>query len=331
MCLYPRTILNPKFKPNKKNGGKPPVCTDERLRYIQIKCGMCLECRKQKKREWITRLSEEIRNDNQCHFMTLTIDDEHMKTLSEKYKIDKPNDIATKAMRLYLELIRKHTKKSVKHWAITELGEKKGRIHLHGIFWGNAKTLMEKWRFGFTFKGSFVNEKTINYITKYMLKQNPYDLNFQGKVLCSKGIGMAYFEREDVKRHAFKGEKTKETYKMRNGAEVALPEYFKRKIWTEEEREKLRLIKDEKGIGYIMGQKYETADEYKKHNLLLTYQRLSLEIIRDNFDEYQKRKKIRKEWDNYKYIKGWNRKENKRKKDELRKLAKQGKAFVRWS
>ena len=47
MCLYPKLILNRKYLPNKKNGGIPPKCPDERLRYVTAACGKCYECRKQ--------------------------------------------------------------------------------------------------------------------------------------------------------------------------------------------------------------------------------------------------------------------------------------------
>ena len=56
MCLYPTYVKNPKYKPNKKNKGKPPVCKDRRLLYIPTKCGCCIECRKEKQREWRVRL-----------------------------------------------------------------------------------------------------------------------------------------------------------------------------------------------------------------------------------------------------------------------------------
>ena len=39
MCLYPKLILNRKYLPNKKNGGIPPKCPDERLRYVTSACG----------------------------------------------------------------------------------------------------------------------------------------------------------------------------------------------------------------------------------------------------------------------------------------------------
>lgn len=135
---------------------------------------------------------------------------------------------ATQAIRMFLERCRKKTGKSVRHWFITELGEKKGRIHLHGIWWGDTE-LLQKWQYGFVYVGTFVSEKTIFYITKYMLKDNEYDLNFRGKILCSAGLGKGYLERIDAKRNAFKGKETNETYRLRNGQKINLPQYYRNK------------------------------------------------------------------------------------------------------
>ena len=96
----------------------------------------------------------------------------------------------------------KSTGKSVKHWFITELGHQKTeRLHLHGIVWGigNGKKITDNWKYGITFTGCFVNEKTIQYITKYITKIDEKHKDFIGKVLCSKGIGAGYIKRDDAK------------------------------------------------------------------------------------------------------------------------------------
>ena len=133
------------------------------------------ECRKKKAREWRIRLAEEIRH-NKSYFVTLTIDDDNLEMLKNELEITSvkgnENNIATLALRKFLERCRKKTGKSLKHWCATELGEDRGRIHLHGIFFGNqaAELTIEKWKYGYVFIGNFVNEKTINYISKYMLR-----------------------------------------------------------------------------------------------------------------------------------------------------------------
>ena len=73
MCLYPKLILNRKYLPNKKNGGTPPKCPDERLRYVTAACGKCYECRKQKARGWLVRMEEELRHNPNAIFITLIL------------------------------------------------------------------------------------------------------------------------------------------------------------------------------------------------------------------------------------------------------------------
>ena len=51
MCLYPKLIKNRKYMPNKKNGGNVPEVQDDRVLYVPVGCGNCIECKRQKKRE----------------------------------------------------------------------------------------------------------------------------------------------------------------------------------------------------------------------------------------------------------------------------------------
>ena len=52
MCYYSQLIKNPKYTPNKKNGGVVPYMADKRVGLVPIGCGECKECRKAKQREW---------------------------------------------------------------------------------------------------------------------------------------------------------------------------------------------------------------------------------------------------------------------------------------
>ena len=185
-------IKNPKYLPNKKNNNNPPEITDERVKWVPVGCGNCMECRKQKKREWLIRMNEEIKHDRTGKFITLTfsnesiyriingLDTEGKKTSQpiknlDGYELD--NEIATIAVRRFLERWRKKHKVSVKHWLITELGQPDHKhrgtenIHLHGIIFTENKDEIEKiWQYGFVYTGKFVNERTINYCVKYSTK-----------------------------------------------------------------------------------------------------------------------------------------------------------------
>ena len=166
MCLYPIQIRNPKYLPNKKNKGRIPTIADERTRYVPIDCGVCIECRAKKARNWQVRMTEEIKYDNTGEFVTLTFSEESLKELKEKLNTEVENEIAKEAVKLFRERWRKKYKKSIKHWLVTELGHNgTERIHLHGILFTENKEDIEKmWGYGWVYIGDYVNEKTINYV-----------------------------------------------------------------------------------------------------------------------------------------------------------------------
>ena len=294
MCLYTKYVKNPKYLPNKKNGGNPPPLLDKRLEYVPVKCGKCMECRKQKQREWIVRLSEEWKaHPKDLKFVTLTISDKSFYELRE-LKNETENDLCTKAVRRWLERIRKKTKKSVRHWFVTELGEEKGRIHLHGFVWANAQLIFDTWKYGHVYIGNFVNEKSIFYMTKYMLKQNPIDKSFVGKVLCSAGIGNSYTKSFNACQNAYKKGQTNECYRLRSGKKINLPQYYRLKLYSDEERDALWIEKQERGYRYICGEKVRVDDEKSYNSILAFYQDKGVELYGDNPDEWDAEKQRRR-------------------------------------
>ena len=88
-----------------------------------------------------------------------------------------------------------------------------------------------------------------------MLKINENCPAFEGKVFCSQGIGRGYEKSTNARRNRYQGERTIETYKAENGRELPMPKYYHDKIYSEEEREKLWIIKQERGYRYIGGEK----------------------------------------------------------------------------
>lgn len=287
MCLYPKLIKNKKYEPNKKNGGIPPKPKDSRVLLVPVKCGRCMECRKAISREWQIRLQEEIKHDNSGQFVTLTFNDEQLWKLTEELgtKVDS-NELCTIAIRRFLERWRRKSKKSVKHWLITEHGHTSTeRIHLHGLlFTTSSKTDIEQlWQYGTIWTGNYVNCKTVNYIVKYITKLDSDHPGFQGKVHCSPGIGRKYEQSFNAQQNGYKEKKTDETYKLSNGAKVALPVYYRNKIYSEEEREKLWLEKIDKGKRFVNGVKtdvrtsqgrnhyYRALDEAQRLNRMMGY------------------------------------------------------------
>lgn len=263
MCLYTRYIKNPKYKPNKKNNGHTPKPVDERTLLVPIGCGNCIECREQLARTWKIRLYEEMKDNPECYFVTLTFNEDSLQWFKES--CDTENKAATAATRMFLERWRKKNKKSCRHWLITELGhEGTERIHLHGILFCNNEQIqdLEKiWKYGWVHIGEYCNERTINYIIKYITKIDNNHTDFRGKILCSPGIGSGYITQGRARNNTYRKEKTHEYYITNNGSKIAMPMYYRQKLWSDNERENLWLYKIEKKTKYIMQTPYDISNQ----------------------------------------------------------------------
>ncbi len=268
MCLYTRLIKNRKYQPNKKNGGQVPPLPllkngqpDKRVLAVPIGCGKCIECTKKKARDWQVRLTEDIKHYKHIQFVTLTFSDKSILALSkeidqELYGYKRDNAIAILAVRRFLENWRSKHGKSVRHWFVTELGgHGTENIHLHGlIYTDKINDIKEKWKYGYIWisgenKG-FVTDQTINYMVKYIHKVDMKHKHYKPRVLNSDAIGKGYIER-DGHRNKYNGTKTEERYKNNQGYNFGLPIYYRNKIYSEEEREKLWLQKLDKQIMYV--------------------------------------------------------------------------------
>lgn len=288
MCLYPRFTMNPRYKKNKKNGGVIPPCSDNRILYIPIGCGNCVECRKKKANDWMIRLHEEFRtNSKNCKFVTLTFDNNNLKKHQQKaietigleiFK-NKRKDIRNEgckiAVREFLERIRAKTGKSVRHWLITELGGGHNkRIHMHGFIWADADLIKEKWQNGYVYIGDYMSPQAITYTTKYVQKINKREPMYMPKIMTSSGIGNGWLKRSDAKRARFNGRDTIEEYVRENGRSSSLPIYYRNKLYSENQREELWINKLDKNERWIAGERvrlrdFDNIEDYKQEILRL--------------------------------------------------------------
>lgn len=266
MCLNPRKRKNPKYLPNKSNNFTPQLCPDPRLKYITFPCGKCFECRKRYGSDWRFRLHQEFLTSpsSRFHFVTLTFSDDWIYKLRNGYRTDRgvwingigfdasDNDLATIAVRRFLERYRRLYGKSLRHFFVTELGGLNGRIHLHGIIidckagrWSpNGKFYVDRsifdsiWKYGFTFLG-WCNSRTINYVTKYITKFDEYHPSFVPKVLTSPAFGKGYVTDVTIRYHQqFNNGNGVWHVTTSNGYQIAIPRYLKLKLFTESQLQK---------------------------------------------------------------------------------------------
>ena len=148
-------------------------------------------------------------------------------------------------------------------------------------------SILNSWKFGIADDGrstgrqGWVNEQTINYITKYVFKTDSKHIDFKGRIFASGGIGKAYLQNElNRYRHRFQGEKTNTTYTDSQGYTCGLPKYYRDRLYTEEERRKLWSIQLDKDEGKITIDGVEYLDkEESKHTINQAFKNNELKNI----------------------------------------------------
>lgn len=252
--MNPLWIVNPKYKKmagcydKDKSYSQKQFCLNSLLDsqtcenefgiwdyMITVPCGKCIACRTRIANEWKCRLLHEIqynvRNNVTMYFITFTLDEEH-------YGIAKQDHYYF--IRKWLERYRYLTGESLRHFIVTELGDKTGRLHYHGIVFGSklsADELKEEWRYC-NDKNKFigtVQEKTASYIVKYILKPNKWEeLSdwYQPRRYVSRGLGKCYCDDDINKSSHNRG--TGKWYCEFDGYKLALPRYYRDKLFTEE-------------------------------------------------------------------------------------------------
>jgi len=138
----------------------------------------------------------------------------------------------------------------IKYYCVGEYGSKTRRPHYHGIYFNiHPKTLQhiakDGWDKGNVHVGS-VTDKSINYVTKYIIDRDYEHEDQKPFSMMSKGLGESYLQK-NAKWHtdAMRG------YMMHQGRRIAMPRYYKDRIFSEEEKDLLA-----KGAIKIADEKY---------------------------------------------------------------------------
>lgn len=310
MCINKKQILNRKYTINKKNGGNVPILRDVRQKYVMTPCGQCYVCRKKKAREWRMRLTEDVKVNKDAYIVLLTFSTESLKELSKECGsltgYEKDNQICRIAVKRFRERWRKKYGRSIRHWFITELGHgNTEHVHMHGIVWkdnrykvyDNFLNEVERiWKYGFVGKGkkdwqtgkhiNYVNAKTANYFTKYVNKVDEQHKEYKQIILTSAGIGKCFLESNKVKDNRYDGKNTNQLYQVDNGGVLPMPEYFRRKLYTDDERERLTSWMLDENLVYIEGKPYR--NDIGDDKLYLMYKTLQEKNARLGYGDGRK-------------------------------------------
>lgn len=237
-CKRPRKV-------NKKDSG----------RQVLVPCGYCRPCLITKRMQWKHRLLQEEKQSVTAHFLTLTYNAENLPF---------DNGVPTlvpQHLSNFWKRLRKWEKQSMiydklKYYAIGEYGGKFGRPHYHAIVFNvlNPENYEKAWSIYDRKTGQYqpignihmgtVTGESISYCTAYLKKKvqiNRTDGSHKEFTRISNGIGIAYSNDTAIRKH-HKGNLEASFVYTDSGAKCAMPAYYKNKIFTEEEKDKLEEI-----------------------------------------------------------------------------------------
>lgn len=179
--------------------------------YERVPCGRCFNCLVNKRSQWAFRLNIEREYSSSSHFITLTYDNDHLPFHVENGKIY--HVLNKDFMKIWLKRIVQYCRKyyhcNIKYYLCGEYGWEHGRPHYHMHLFNFPLDvdlfdfLSSRWPYGSFFIGS-TNIGSSMYTTKHNLTKilssiiNPnYEVEQVSPpfMLCSKGIGRAFFEK----------------------------------------------------------------------------------------------------------------------------------------
>lgn len=224
-----------------------------------VPCGKCLPCLARKRDAWVVRLKEELKTSSSCFFITLTYDDDHVPISyvgDEKIQVLNKRDV-----QLWLKRLRKMIEPhKVRYFLTSEYGLKTFRPHYHLLLFNFPKnfdiyeTVVKTWKNGFVMVDK-ITDARIYYVAKYVTSPSllpDYLLTKRNRpfTLSSRrgAIGCGYLTDAKVRYHR---ETLANYVTLRGGVKVALPRYYRDKIFDDdmkailnEQSEQFRLAKN---------------------------------------------------------------------------------------
>lgn len=195
----------------------------------KVPCGKCAYCLVNKRSSWMFRVHHEMRKQmHKGYFLTLTYDEKHVKRVPGGGLSLRFRDV-----QLYLKQLRK-AKYYAKYICVGEYGAETKRPHYHMLLWTDCpvEKLEAIWRRGRIHFGT-LSMASAMYTLKYIIqpKQKAVDGLEPTRAQFSKGIGIGYLS-ESVYYWHNQDEDAPQVFSYIDGQKVALPRYYKSKIFT---------------------------------------------------------------------------------------------------
>lgn len=205
--------------------------------FVPVNCGKCYNCKRNRVNQWSFRLMEELKTATDARFVTLTYDtknvpitkngfmtllktskqDKEIKQLEGVEGVDRSIQGFIKRLRYY-EKARNNASytehkramrvgalkndQKLRFYAVGEYGSKRKRPHYHLIIFNlkSLESIQKAWPLG-TFDIQEVNNNTIDYTLKYMMKESAVKRfknldSIKEFSIMSKGLGEQFLKKK---------------------------------------------------------------------------------------------------------------------------------------
>lgn len=264
--------------------------------FMPVPCGRCPPCKKRRVDEWVFRMMQEESVSCASHFVTLTYDTRSVPLTPHGFMTLSKSDFQN-----YMKRLRKLSRNTLKYYAVGEYGSLNYRPHYHALIFNceNSEYFADAWSLGGkslgnVFVGTCTNRSSayvLKYIDKESWREKVYRHQRDDRVrefsLCSKGLGSSYCQNPEIVAY-HRSDLNRNYLVHRGGSKVAMPRYYRLKIFTPEQLENQHFV--------IESALYD-ADKRRRHLHLAsgksyTYEQ-SLEYAKQarafNFTQHKKR------------------------------------------
>lgn len=205
----------------------------------QVPCtNKCPDCKARRAAWWSFRLMVEEKVCSSAYFITLTYDTEFVPITRNGFKT-----VTKRDPQLFFKKLRKYNPVGIKYYLAAEYGSNTYRPHYHVILFNcSEKSIVQAWSQGNVWYGT-VSGASVGYTLKYISKSSRIPLHINDDRvpefgLMSKGLGKSYLTDAMLKWH------TDDLYNrmycnLTDGRKIAMPRYFRKKIYTEAELEEI--------------------------------------------------------------------------------------------
>lgn len=195
----------------------------------KVPCGKCAFCLTTRRSEWMFRIHHEMRTqEHPGWFITLTYDEKHVKRVA-----DGRLSLRFRDVQLLLKQIRKR-KHYAKYICVGEYGSETLRPHYHLIIWTSIEPseIQDIWARGRAHFGK-ISMASAMYTLKYIIQPKQRDIDGIEKTRAqfSRGLGLSYLSTSVYEYHTQDYENPILVSRI-DGQQVALPRYYRRKIFT---------------------------------------------------------------------------------------------------